>query len=1328
MKFLVLLAVGGLASFLPARCVADVTLWLSTTNDNGDLVFSWPGWATDAVLEEASDIQPPAVWTPVAPGPYSIDISSLNYSFRVAANFSLDQNKFYRLHRISRPVPGMTGRWPLDGGTSAAVTDQSLLGNTLWTTNTSLATGRAGSGSLAFNGLPINAGGSAAWVNNSNFQVLPPNGGPFSLSLWFSPDALTPGASTIAANDESVGKGWRVALNTIAPGTDCIVVTGGGAGSSLSVTGQTLVLPQQWHHLVVTYATNQTCLFLDRRLLAQGPATLLNNDGPFWFGSAPGSDHGFQGRLLDIRAYTNALTQDQISLTGEWHFDENTGSMATDTSVGSHLASVPNPAAWAPGRSGAAIDLSVGPVIIPNDDCSVLPPSGAPFGLSFWIRPHSLSPGRSGLLSCADGNSRGWEATISVEGLGVTWFEVTSTNLGGTLSLRAQVALTEETWTKVDLNHDGGMTTLYVNGTQVASELGAIQGANAPLVLGRVPGTTNFNGLIDELKIYGREREAAEIGPVALPMWEMALVNSVTNMVLAGSGPPGKPLYYSILTLSRGSMSYTPGSPNIFYVAGSAKGPDSLVYTVSDGDFVSPPATVAISVVEPHWLSTNGGTAAVLDGSSPDAAWVAGSADALDAIWRTNNFYDCFFYAPGEYDTTGWKIQKQKTALPGCKHIGSGSEGTNATIIKLVNALSPTGEGLIFANLFDFADSDGFEVRNLVLDCNAANNPKYVLGEPVLLQIPLTTTTRVDSVTLQWGITRFSINGPVVAGPPVEFSLGTRTVTPDGYLTNWQALTSTGSVDVLSVTNETDEILLLLTRRPDNEDLYSLAEVDVSGATVSLPQAKTLGGDESRLDAAHSILKALDIDFNTAWASGSEDQVKITLPLQAHTAVNQINLVWNNQTLPDLRRLGPAAQFQIFARDENTGQVNAVPFYSNGRSGNGSETISLGTSGSPITVFTDQLNLLLVSRDTGVDYYSLQEIDVPSSSPTAPTVMRMPSGPNSIPYYGKGTFSFLQAFDGDTNTAWVGGLQGSLAAVNVHGSNLKFTGLKVIGFGAKVGTECFLLSIHPYAGPYTPISNVLVEDCLFTQPGTRNSEGLSTVTVTGIGANSLQNAIVRRCTVSGVRSYFLYSHGFGATRVENCRVEDCQTGIYFEPGSEGSDSVGGTVLIRSNAFINVDQGIYMFFHPQAPFESLFCQGNEIVLNAGPGYGIAACDVCVPGPNGIITNLLALNNIIRFSDWAPHPDFLKGGLACSDIHHAVFGNNVVALGGPNSLRLREYPAGSIPGTSTYPPPVDPLPPGYRRAWFCNHDLSGTLLPVRFYDSGVDGLASQQQWPE
>src|SRR6185436_19362689 len=105
------------------------------------------------------------------------------------------------------------------------------------------------------------------------------------------------------------------------------------------------------------------------------------------------------------------------------------------------------------------------------------------------------------------------------------------------------------------------------------------------------------------------------------------------------------------------------------------------------------------SVVEPHWLSPSGGgdEGGVLDGRSPASAWAAGSADALDAIWRTNNFYDCFYYAPGLYETRGWRYGQRSTASPGCKHIGSGSEGAAASTLRLVNIWEPFIEEMIFA-------------------------------------------------------------------------------------------------------------------------------------------------------------------------------------------------------------------------------------------------------------------------------------------------------------------------------------------------------------------------------------------------------------------------------------------------------------------------------------------------------------------------------------------------------------------------------------------------------------------------------------------------------
>jgi len=97
-----------------------------------------------------------------------------------------------------------------------------------------------------------------------------------------------------------------------------------------------------------------------------------------------------------------------------------------------------------------------------------------------------------------------------------------------------------------------------------------------------------------------------------------------------------------------------------------------------------------------------------------------------------------------------------------------------------------------------------------------------------------------------------------------------------------------------------------------------------------------------------------------------------------------------------------------------------------------------------------------------------------------------------------------------------------------------------------------------------------------------------------------------------------------------------------------------------------------------------------------------------------------------------------------MRHALFGNNLVALGTANEFRVRQCPAGIIPppdpvedcsfsdpgppGPTTFPPCVDVLLPGYQRAWFNNRNLSGALLPVRFINYGVQSLASEQQWTE
>jgi hypothetical protein len=483
---------------------------------------------------------------------------------------------------------------------------------------------------------------------------------------------------------------------------------------------------------------------------------------------------------------------------------------------------------------------------------------------------------------------------------------------------------------------------------------------------------------------------------------------------------------------------------------------------------------------------------------------------------------------------------------------------------------------------------------------------------------------------------------------------------------------------------------------------------------------------------------AVDQDPGTAWASGAEGDVQVELPLAPNTAVTQLDLNWNCKNIEGVGRLGPASGYLIRARDDISGLYHDVPFVRHGRSTSGVESVTFGTSQSTNPITTDRVVLLLTNRELSVDYYSLREVTLRND--WLPVAILLPTSSSSL----GGPYSTLHAFDRDTATEWASNTQGMVGALNVAGSNLKFTSLKIIGFGSKANRECFPMAVVTSRfGPPAHLGNVLIEDCVLTAPATNSTSGVTALEMLGNNNITLSNAVVRRCTISGLRPHFATSQGIGASRVENCTVADCNTAVYFEPDAANVDSVG-PILLRSNLFLNVDRGIYVETHPRSFSDSLTCLDNEIILTGRAGWGFAICDTCAAGPTGGTTNVTVLNNIIRYADWNPRPFNPDGGLYFSDIQHAVFGNNVVALGTSNSLRVRACPSGFIPPPDpvqdcdhfivdppvapSYPPCLDTLPPGYQRAWFNNRNPSGALLEARFSNNGVDAPASQQQWPE
>lgn len=1318
MPVLALLAAGLTSALATAR--------LEFLRAGEDWVLIWPATNPPLVLEQANDPRAAAPWVRVPRDEYEAFGGEVRHRIVFTGT-----RRFFRLREERPPPParphGLVAAWRMDERDGFHALPDAEVEVPLVIACAAWAAGRIGPGALAFNGRAADAGGSRAFVSNAGRHLLPTADGALSVSLWFNAEALDDTPRLLLGMDGADEESWHLSLRSPGPAASELVLAVHGQTNYWPLTGETpLLLPGQWHQLTLVADGATTCAYVDAARVGCATTAIHATAGSLWLGGGMAGRASFHGRLDELRLYTAALTAEQVALTGEWRFDEGEGDVAEDTSLLGHPATGVSANAWANGKHNGALHLAAGPVRISNAHAEVIPAGGAPFSLSCWVRPRAHTPGRARLLGCAGDPLGGWELAIETTDLAGTWLRWIATN-GGTLDLAAPLPLPLESWTKLDVTYDGGIASLYANGVFVAAQPGAIRGSHAPLMLGAEAPAVAFDGWLDELRVYRRERRAAEIGPVASNVWETVLLNTTTNLALAGGGPVGRPLIYTVSAdppLTRGELTPVGNGPLVTYAAGAAKGPEQFTYTVSDGEFTSPPATVTISVVQPHWLSPEGGSARVLDGRSPASAWRAGTADALDAIWRTNNYYDAFFYAPGVYETRGYKYLERRTANPGCKHYGSGADGPEATTLRLVDSWQAWRDGIIFADLTLTQTTDGFELHHLRLDCNAAHNTKLLRGEPVWLRLPLTSTTRVDTVTLHW------------TGRAAEYRLCTRTPVAGAWVTNCLSFTNTALTETRTVGAVTDEITVYLDRRAPGVSLYGLREIEVAGGELSLPRATTLDGQASRLDATRGIGAALDGSTSTVWASGPEAQARLDFPLAANTAVDRINLHWNCQTLANVGWLGPAAEFVVLAHSDATGGFAPVVFTRHGRGADGMEIVTFGPPGATNRVLTRQLALLLTAREPGVASYSLREITFHRGSSTV--VPRIPTALSRA----DASRSVLRAVDGDVNTVWSSGTQGALTAVHLRGSQVKLRHLKIVGFATTPLRECFpLFFFVPRSMPF--VTDVLIEDCVVTDPAGWSADGVTAVTMVGDGNGRLRNAVARRVTVSGLRSRFSYSQGFTAAHVEDCRVEDCGVGVYFEPNATGLQSVG-PVVVRGNQFHGVNHGVRALMLPGAVFDSILMRDNSITMatSGASGWAFSACDTCINGPSGTVTNVVAIGNRIHYPGWQPHPARTDGGFHYSDIQHAVFGRNLVALGTASGLRVRQYPSGRIPfvavedcdhpytgppGVDTFAPSLDALPPGYRRAWFENRALDGALLPVRHRRQGADRDAAQQQWP-
>lgn len=195
---------------------------------------------------------------------------------------------------------------------------------------------------------------------------------------------------------------------------------------------------------------------------------------------------------------------------GVWSFDEGSGTTANDASGYGNNGTINGASYTTDTPSGQGYSLSFDGVddYVDVPTASVLNFSNnGTFAISIWVKPDTLiSAWRRGILRQENYLISGYRFGFSNGGTPIFW----TTQSGGTLQLTSSAGLTVSQWNHIVVTYNNQQAYIYLNGIQKGSATGTyIAGSNAF----RIGYLINeyFNGLIDEVRIYERALETAQI-------------------------------------------------------------------------------------------------------------------------------------------------------------------------------------------------------------------------------------------------------------------------------------------------------------------------------------------------------------------------------------------------------------------------------------------------------------------------------------------------------------------------------------------------------------------------------------------------------------------------------------------------------------------------------------------------------------------------------------------------------------------------------------------------------------------------------------------------
>jgi hypothetical protein len=434
---------------------------------------------------------------------------------------------------------GLAGYWKLDENTGTSAADASTNGNTGTLTNgPTWTTGQIGSA--------VNFDGTNDEITTTNNQGTAAHLKTLSLSVWFKTSTAS-GKKLIGMEDVQTGTGATNTDRQIWIGTDGKIRFAVYASALKEVVSNATLNDNAWHHAVGVSTGDNGTLFLYIDGALQGTTsvggTIFTYTDSYWrIGGyenslwTNGADGYFTGQMDEVRIYDRALSADEVanlyrlttptgvdtSLKGYWSFDGSalSGSTAYDRSGAGNTGTLTNGPAITEGRVGQALSFDGSNDYIDLGNPTALRITGS-HTLSAWVKSDTVND--QDIINKGTNNQNGYSYLLNANNdLGSNRFACLVDPTGAGTSAGTRYSATTDdigNWYHVACVYNASSQTLdlYVNGvlsngTLVGTVPTAAFNTTDSVSIGRrYNNSKNWDGLIDEPRIYNRALTAAEI-------------------------------------------------------------------------------------------------------------------------------------------------------------------------------------------------------------------------------------------------------------------------------------------------------------------------------------------------------------------------------------------------------------------------------------------------------------------------------------------------------------------------------------------------------------------------------------------------------------------------------------------------------------------------------------------------------------------------------------------------------------------------------------------------------------------------------------------------